>query len=225
MSDHSTHGNPSFDKDYYRRFFSLYNKQEFQIYENWFQGWEKFIFNHLDTGPVKDKKVLEIGCSIGAFTKILKKRGFDVTATDISGFIIKKAKKLQKDVKFEVFDIEKGKSKNKFDYVFAFEVVEHLNDPALALANIFSLLNDGGKFIFSTPFPSNQSLVDPTHINVHQPQWWLKVGKKVGFRERRHVYATFIPYFYRYSAFFSRAFPIKINLPYINSTSIFIFKK
>lgn len=224
------HGKKDFDKEYYRRFFRLYNKKEFQIYENWFRGWERFIFKYLDrnlaTGFFKGKKAIEIGCSIGAFTKILKERGFEVTATDISKFILEKAQKLQKDIKFEIFDIEKRKkSAKKYDYVFAFEVVEHLSDPDKAIANIFNLLNKGGKFIFSTPFPSKQSLADPTHINVHQASWWLQSGKKAGFSERKHVYATFVPYLYRYSRILSWGFPIKIDLPYINSTSIFLFKK
>lgn len=220
------HGKKNFDQEYYQRFFRLYNKQEFQIYENWFNGWDKFIFSHIDPTQLKGKKVIEIGCSIGAFSKYLKQRGSDLTATDISSFILEKAKKLQKDIKFEVFDVEKGWSKKeKFDYIFAFEVVEHLNDPSKAFKNIYNLLNDGGMFIFSTPFPSKQSLADPTHINVQEASGWLDLGKFVGFRVKKYTYATFIPYFYRYSRFFSWGFPIKIDLPYINSTTFFFFKK
>lgn len=223
--DTSLHGKKNFDQEYYRRFFNLYNKQEFQIYENWFRGWERFIFSRINL-PTEGKKVIEIGCSIGAFTKILKERGFEVTATDISSFILKKAKNLQKDVRFEVFDVEKDKKLGKkYDYVFAFEVVEHLNDPGKAIANIYSLLRDGGMFVFSTPFPSKQSLADPTHINVHEVSGWLQFGKKAGFIDKKHVYATFIPYLYRFSGLLSIGFPIKLDLPLLNSTSFFFFKK
>jgi len=219
----STHGEVSFDKEYYRRFFKSYNQEEFKIYENWFRGWEKFIFDRIYKNG--QENVLEIGCSIGAFSKILKAKGLDVTATDISEYILSKAKKLQKDINFEFFDIEKTKSDQKYDLIFAFEVFEHLNDPKKALSNVYRLLNNGGQFIFSTPFPSKQSLADPTHINVHKPSWWLQAGRKAGFKKRTHTYVTFVPLLYRYSQFLSWGFPLKLDLPYINSTSMFFFKK
>ena len=219
----STHGETSFDEKYYQRFFNSYNKDEFQIYENWFRGWERFIFERINI--YSQGNVLEIGCSIGAFSKILKERGLDVTATDISKYILSKAKKLQKNVVFKTFDIDKTKSSHKYDLIFAFEVFEHLNNPSQALSNVYQLLNPGGQFIFSTPFPSKQSLADPTHINVHKSSWWLAAGQKVGFKKRTHTYATFLPFLYRYSRFLSWGFPVKLDLPYVNSTVIFFFKK
>lgn len=223
----SSHGNISFDKKYYRRFHTQYNEKELQIYYRWFIGWINFLEKQLpELKNRHSKKTLEIGCSIGAFSKILQERGLEVTSTDISEFIINKARNLQKDVKFLVFDVEKGgKVGNNFDYIFAFEVVEHLKNPESALIHVNKLLNKGGTFIFSTPFPSQQSLADPTHISVHEASMWLQLGKKVGFRKRRHIYASFIPYFYRFHKLFSFGFPMKINLPYINSTCFFLFQK
>ncbi len=38
----------------------------------------------------------------------------------------------------------------KYDIILAYEVVEHLKDPKSSFSNIYSLLNPGGVFIFST---------------------------------------------------------------------------
>lgn len=220
------HGNTHFDKVYYRRFHKDYDKKELDLYIRWFSGWIRFLGNYLPLGDGQGKRVLEIGCSIGAFSKLLQERGFGVTATDISSFIIKKAKRLQSGVDFRTLNVEEGVNiPGNFDYIFAFEVLEHLNNPQDALVNVRKKLKDGGTFIFSTPPPSNRSLADPTHINVHKPRWWSNIGKKVGFRDRRFVYATFIPYLYRINGLFSWGFPFKLDLPYINSTCIFFFKR
>lgn len=220
------HGNTHFDKVYYRRFHKDYDKRELDLYIRWFSGWIGFLDRYLPLKKGDSRRVLEVGCSIGAFARILKERGFKVIATDISSFIIKRAKRLQKGVDFRTLNIEKEISiLGAFDYVFAFEALEHLENPEKALLNIKKKLKKGGIFIFSTPFPSKASLSDPTHINVHKPQWWLTVGRKTGFKKRRLVHATFIPYLYRISSFFSRGLPLRVDMPYINSTCIFFFKK
>lgn len=220
------HGKSAFDKNYYQRFFKLYNLHELNHYERWFEGWIGFLQRYISLKEGKGKKVLEVGCSLGYFANLLKKRNFDVVATDISSFIVKKAKVLHPDIVFLRLDVEKEiKIKGEFDYIFSFEVLEHLKDPERALQNIRKKLKREGIFVFSTPSPSSRSLEDPTHINVNSQKWWLETGKKAGFRKRRLVYASFIPFLYRFSGFLSRGFPFKTNLPYINSTCFFFFER
>lgn len=220
------HGNKRFDSQYYKRFFQKYSKEEFEMYCRWAQGWFRFLDNYLDLKKGNNRKALELGSSMGYFSKILKDRDFDVLSSDISDYIIKKAKTFQKDVKFLKIDVEKGiKTKENFDYIFAFEVLEHLKNPAKALINIRKKLKKSGILVFSTPFPSKRSLADPTHINVHEEDWWLNLGRKLGFSKRKLVYGTFIPFLYRFSSFFSWGFPLKLDVPYINSTCFYIFYK
>lgn len=220
------HGNINFDRKYYARFFREDGELDFSTYENWFSGWYKFIKPRVPLGYGHGKKVLEVGCAIGAFSKILSENGYKVTATDISDFILEKARKQNNKVKFKILDIEKRVLKSQqYDYVFAFEVLEHLKSPKTALKNINSLLKSGGTFVFSTPFLSNQTLKDPTHINVHDPPWWLKSGKSSGFSKVSFTYASFLPFLYRWNKMFSVGLPIKINNAFANSTSIFFFKK
>lgn len=219
------HGKVDFDKKYYKRFFDKYSKSELEKFVNWADGWIRFLDRYLDLKNGKGKTMLELGASLGYFSRIFKDRGFDVSASDISSYIVGKAAKLQKDIKFFKFDVEKDKTDKKYDFIVTFEVLEHLKNPEKSLKNIRSMLKKGGTFVFSTPFPTKRSLSDPTHINVHEASWWIKCGKKAGFSKTKVIYATFAPFLYRISKYLSVGFPVKTNLPYINSTCFLIFEK
>lgn len=220
------HGSEEFDKKYFGIFFKKYNNSELLFYYRWFKGWIKLLDNYLPLKMGKDKKVLEIGCAIGAFAKLLKERQFTVVAADISEFIINKASRLQEDIDFRVLDIEKKvNTTERFDYIFAFEVLEHLKNPKKALSNMKLLLKKNGILVFSTPEPSKQTLADPMHINIHPSDYWLSLGKNVGFKKVYFKPAAFIPYLYRFHSIFSIGFPIKIGLPFVNNTCFFFFEK
>lgn len=220
------HGKEVFDKNYFGIFFKNYNYAELMFYYRWFKGWINLLDHFLPLKYGKGQKVLEVGCAIGAFAKLLHEGGFEVTAIDISEFIIKKAKKLQSDIEFKVLDIEKEiKVNKKYDYIFAFEVLEHLNSPHTALFNMKKLLKKNGVLIFSTPLPAKQTLADPMHINVHPPYYWLNLGKKLEFKKVSFRHVAFIPFLYRFHSVFSMGFPFRINLPFVNNTCFFFFEK
>ena len=220
------HGHEGFDKKYYRRFFDRYSKKEFEVYCRWADGWVRFLDNYLDIKNGSGKNLLELGASLGYFSRIFKDREFDVSASDISAYIIKKAGLLQRDINFFKLNIEGNiEIDSKFDFIIAFEVLEHLRNPEVALKNVKKMLKRDGTLIFSTPFPTKRSLADSTHINVHEASWWLNLAKKVGFRKMKIVYATFVPFLYRISSIFSWGFPFKTDIPFVNSTAFYIFTK
>lgn len=220
------HGNEKFDEQYFDHFFKRYSIDEVFYYYRFFQGWIRFLDRFLPLKNGRGKKVLEVGCSIGAFAKILDERGFEVKATDISAYIIKKAKHNLPDIDFQILNIEKNlKVKNQFDFIFAFEVFEHLKNPTKAIENSYKMLKKGGTLVFSTPYPTKETLSDPFHINVNLPQFWLSVGKKLRFKDVDVKYASFVPFLYRFHSFFSRAIPFRIASHYVNSTCFYIFKK
>lgn len=220
-----THGLRKFDQKYYQRFFVDYNQKEFKKYLNWFEGWFRFIDRYQPLKNNKDKKALEIGCSLGYFAAILDQEGYNVTATDISEFIVKKAKKINPQIDFQVLNIQKNKKSEKYDYIFAFEVFEHLSDPETALKNCYKMLEKKGVLVFSTPFVTKQALADPTHINVHKPSWWLELCNQVGFKQSKIIPATFIPFLYQLHPSLSRGFRFKFEFPFINTTAFYICKK
>lgn len=219
------HGKEEFDRNYFGIFFKKYDLSELKFYYRWFKGWIRLLDQFLPIKNGQRKDALEVGCAIGAFSKLLRERGFNVVATDISKFIIDKAQKLQNDIDFRILDIEKGGSlREKFDYIFALEVLEHLRKPKIALLNMKKLLKKNGVFVFSTPLPANQTLADPMHINVHSPNYWFSLGKEVGFNKMFYEKVAFLPFLYRFSSVFSIGFRTPINLPFVNNTCFYFFR-
>lgn len=96
---------------------------------------------------------LLIGVGTGFFLNRMEILGFNGKAIDISKEAIKIAKSNTNSMKTDIQfgDILKYKTNNKFDLILSFEVLEHINNDQLAINNIFKLLKNQGKFIFSVP--------------------------------------------------------------------------
>lgn len=98
------------------------------------------------------KKLLDIGCSQGAFCKIAQDLGFDVYGIDPAEEAPKYA--LQK---LALKNIASGsfqdipKDWQNFDVITFFEVIEHLNNPREIVKKSYNLLRPGGYLLISTP--------------------------------------------------------------------------
>lgn len=118
------------DKDY---------KKEVDFIENIFENTHK------------PKKILEIGCGTGNYTKILSERGYEVTAVDISENMLKIARE-KCTCKFINGDVRDVSINDKFDACIAmFAVMGYItknSDIIRALNNIYKHLKPYGIFIF-----------------------------------------------------------------------------
>lgn len=104
-------------------------------------------------GNVKGKKILDLGCGTGIYTKILTKKGALVKGFDISPEMIKIAKRENPQLDLKVgsaYDIPFGE---KFDIVISSLVVHYLKDWDKLFAEVSRVLKTGGIFIFSTGNP------------------------------------------------------------------------
>ncbi len=107
---------------------------------------------HSETFYPADSKVLEAGCGVGAQTKILARRSpkAKITSIDISEETLSKAERLIKkenisNVTFQQSNIMDTPFPDEcFDHVFVCFVLEHLDDPLGALAEIKRILKPGG---------------------------------------------------------------------------------
>jgi len=99
----------------------------------------------------KPKTILEVGCGTGSYTKILLKKGYDVTAVDISDNMLKIAREKCAG-KFLKGDIRTVSINNKFDACIAmFAVMGYItknSDIINVLNNIRRHLKPNGLFIF-----------------------------------------------------------------------------
>lgn len=107
---------------------------------------------HADTRYPAGSRVLEAGCGVGAQTVILAANSPDAefTSVDISAESLARARRTVRDAGYsnvtlqraDIFDLPYPS--DRFDHVFVCFVLEHLRDPAGALAALMRVLKPGG---------------------------------------------------------------------------------
>ena len=127
--------------------------------EEWFndpKGQYKYSLNYVEqNGGFKNKNILEVGCGPGRFLFECKKMGAHVTGLDISPGAVQLAK-LKYGLDLLPLTLNqalnsKSIQKKTFDIIFAFEIIEHVQNPVEFLKDIYDVLTIGGKFFISTP--------------------------------------------------------------------------
>ena len=104
--------------------------------------------------PLKNLKILDIGCGGGLLSEPMCRLGADVTAIDASKKNINVAKLHSKKndlkIKYICASPEKLKIKNKFDIILNMEIVEHVEDVNFFLKSCSNLLKKNGIMFVAT---------------------------------------------------------------------------
>jgi hypothetical protein len=132
---------------------------------------QKYLVNKVDVNNAKN--VLDIGYDDGALFKMLKLRN-----PKIKTFGIEKGDKFEKKV-----------GKNKMDYVFMMDVIEHLtyDEQIDYFRKIRGAISDEGHFIITTPNINNlhQSISfwdEPTHTRPVTDQTIRRLASDTGMK-------------------------------------------
>jgi 2-polyprenyl-3-methyl-5-hydroxy-6-metoxy-1,4-benzoquinol methylase len=101
--------------------------------------------------PNKNIKILDLGCGTGVITSILKDKGYSVVGADISSVAIDKLN--EKGINGFIQDVKNPiKSEdNKFDVVFATDLLELVPDVYLFLSEVRRVVKNDGLFVYSMP--------------------------------------------------------------------------
>lgn len=123
---------------------------------------------------ISGKNVLDIGCHLGFFSRILAENGKEVVGIDVleSSINIAKTFNQVKGVEYKCGDIFNLKFRdNEFDSIVFLETIEHVQEPVKFLREFFRILKPGGNLVISTPN-------SVSYINIlHQLLLFTKKGQ------------------------------------------------
>ena len=104
--------------------------------------------------PLKNLKILDIGCGGGLLSEPMRRLGADVTGIDASEKNIQvaklHAKKNNLDIKYLSTSPENFKTRVKFDVILNMEIIEHVEDVNFFLESCSSLLRKEGIMFVAT---------------------------------------------------------------------------
>lgn len=106
-----------------------------------------------DLSDVKGR-VLDVGCGAGNISKVIKQQrpDLEVFGVDISRRATEAAEEDPQGVRFEIGSVKNLPFEDRsFEAVLVFDLLEHLEEPRQALAEIRRVLKPGGLFILFAP--------------------------------------------------------------------------
>lgn len=112
----------------------------------------------------KDIVFLEIGCGTGEFLLKMNALGYRGCGVDFADHSIEIARERLSHTEIKVYKKDLMSMNGYFDIIFAFEVLEHIEDDISALIKINHLLNDKGYLTLSVP--GRQDLFDERDIKL-----------------------------------------------------------
>lgn len=192
------------------------------LHVRWYRNWLAYIEKHIHIFDTSFTS-FEIGSGMGGVLKLLSSFGVPVTGSDVSSKAMHTFKAKYRTIPFIVYDVERAQvTEKKYDQVFAFEVLEHIKNPSIAITNIRNLLNRKGRFIGTTPYPYTFALDMPTHCSVHMPSYWRNQFKKAGFSSVETYPMAFPPYLWRIHPNLNIVFPFYVPFRSWLSTTLII---
>jgi ubiquinone/menaquinone biosynthesis C-methylase UbiE len=164
MNSQKKHQDLKAEKAFFNDFAS---REKYEVFHE--DGYKRFIdrFDAL-CPPLKDERLLEIGCGTAAFTTRIKSNRANITGIDISVVSLKRAAELSgcdmtaADACFLPFPDE------NFDTVLLTGVLHHLPDMKSAFEECFRVLSKGGRLFAFDP-------------NGRNPLMWLYRSPKSPF--------------------------------------------
>jgi 2-polyprenyl-3-methyl-5-hydroxy-6-metoxy-1,4-benzoquinol methylase len=143
-------------------------------------------------------RVLDVGCGRGLLLNQLRKLGWTVTGTELSDGAARFARDvLQLDVKvgdLRHLHFERG----TFDAVVLWHVLEHVDDPAVLLRDVYRLVRPGGFVLLAVPnFGSIEAKLTragwfhldvPRHVSHFTPETLVRMLEAEGFTSERITY-------------------------------------
>jgi len=139
-------------------------------------------------------RVLDVGCGVGRWSRLLAGRGAEVTGVDLSPTMIAQAQRraaadgVADRCRFQVQDLSHLDVGGKFDLVLGVTVLQHILDPAAlrgALASMTAHLAPGGRMILLEAAPTTAvTRCDSTIFRARPRDAYLDLFRDCGLELR-----------------------------------------
>ena len=121
------------------------------------------------------RNVMDVGCAIGFLVEALRDRGVDARGFDISEYAISQVPEPLRP--YCVLASATDEIDGSYDLITCIEVLEHLPGDTAERA-IDNLTRHTDRILFSSSPDDDE---EPTHVNVRQPDEWVRAFAKRGF--------------------------------------------
>jgi ubiquinone/menaquinone biosynthesis C-methylase UbiE len=120
--------------------------------------WYKLVIEYLPS--VEGRRVLEMACGRGGFSRLLAARGARMFGADFSSTALQIARgksgyaEAQPGIRLELTQADAQNlpyASNSFDMIVSCETIEHLPDPSVALREMARVARPGGLLFLTTP--------------------------------------------------------------------------
>jgi len=146
----------SYEKYFRSHYGSCFSGRDVVNYQKWFATQWRIIRRKAPLGL--GARVLEIGSGTGGFFSILNSDvENDYTGIELDPEACAFANGYFGTTVFQNISLHDIPTNESYDFVYAFEVLEHLDNPSEAVEKIYSILKPGGTFCGTTPFPSRRT--------------------------------------------------------------------
>lgn len=141
----------SLDQRYDEDYFRYEQENDTLFYELMLKGLNDVRFDLLYPPTSKKRMFLDIGCATGLLVKHMQDHGWISRGVELCGPAAKWGARVRNIEIYSGTVEEAHYESESFDTVHFSHLIEHLNDPASFLDEIFRILKPGGRIICTTP--------------------------------------------------------------------------
>ncbi len=130
---------------------------------------QRLYYAYVEAARLISGDVLEVGCGVGRGLSAILPSCDNYTAVDKNEKLLSRLRETYPKYHFIQQSIPpfSGIDDNRFDYVVSFQVIEHIADDHLFVAEIHRVLKPGGKAIISTPNRKLSLTRNPWHTREY----------------------------------------------------------
>jgi len=181
---------------YTQLYYPVENGEHFVRYENTPEFILRQVFQRINAGygPLAGKKVLDYGCGTGALCRLALEYAARPAGIEADA---EARRAISKENRFEAFDtldsLQTARGNMRFDYIFLWEVIEHLRKPWRELARLRKILTPNGRIVISTPNSAGlkarvlkrrwDNYANRTHFYYFAPRSLRRVLEAAGFSD------------------------------------------